>query len=103
MVSLQPRFREDQVAIVTSFIRHHFIESEARGIVLGMSGGVDSSLVAALCVRAVEAGEGVGVWGGGGAGEGAGYDDAGGWGKGPGVGLRALHIAPPVSPLPPPL
>ena len=97
MVSLQPRFREDQVAIVTSFIRHHFIESEARGIVLGMSGGVDSSLVAALCVRAVEGGKVVGVWGGEGPAKGADYDDAADWAKELGIELRTYDIAPLVS------
>jgi len=38
---------------VTSFIRHHLEDSGARGIVLGMSGGLDSSLVAKLCADAI--------------------------------------------------
>src|SRR3989304_4948226 len=66
MVSLQPRFREEQIGIITSFIRHVLEDSGYRGLVVGMSGGVDSSLVAKLCVEAVGAGPVVGVWGGGG-------------------------------------
>ena len=52
-VDLTPKFREDQVGIVTSFIRHHLEDTGRKGIVLGMSGGLDSSLVAKLCALAV--------------------------------------------------
>jgi len=52
-VDLTPRFREDQVGIITSFLRHHLRDSGRRGFVLGMSGGLDSCLVAKLCSMAV--------------------------------------------------
>ena len=52
-MDLTPRFREDQVGIVTSFLRHHLEDSGRRGFVLGMSGGLDSCLVAKLCAMAV--------------------------------------------------
>jgi len=97
MAALEPRFREEQLAIVTSFIRHHLTESGARGIVLGMSGGVDSSLVAALCVRAVGAGKVVGDWSGEGAAKGADFRDAADWAKDLGIELRTHDIAPLVS------
>ncbi|TLZ54623.1 MAG: NAD+ synthase [Methanobacteriota archaeon] len=97
MAVLEPRFREEQVAIVTSFIRHHFAESGAHGIVLGMSGGVDSSLVAALCVRSIGAAKVLGIWSGEGPAKGAEFRDAADWAKDLGIALRAFDIAPLVS------
>ncbi|OGS50743.1 MAG: hypothetical protein A3K65_06010 [Euryarchaeota archaeon RBG_16_68_12] len=94
MAALQPRFREEQVGIVTSFIRHHLEDSGARGIVLGMSGGVDSSLVAKLCVDAAGADKVVGVWSGEGPVKGPDYADARDWAKALGVELRRYDIAP---------
>lgn len=38
---------------IVSFIRNVFGASGAKGIVVGLSGGIDSSVVGALCVRAV--------------------------------------------------
>ncbi|MGB0651740.1 MAG: NAD+ synthase [Thermoplasmatota archaeon] len=40
-------------AIVTTFIRDHVRRARADGVVLGLSGGLDSALAAALCVRAL--------------------------------------------------
>ncbi|TLZ67385.1 MAG: NAD+ synthase [Methanobacteriota archaeon] len=94
MAALEPRFREDHVGIVTSFIRHHLAESGARGIVLGMSGGVDSSLVAALCVRAVGSEKVVGIWGGEGPAKGADFRDASEWAKALAIDLERHDIAP---------
>ncbi len=94
MAALEPRFREDHIGIVTSFIRHHLAESGARGIVLGMSGGVDSSLVAALCVRAVGPEKVVGVWSGEGPAKGPDFRDASDWAKALGIRLRWHDIAP---------
>jgi len=94
MAALEPRFREDHVGIVTSFIRHHLAESGARGIVLGMSGGVDSSLVAALCVRAVGPEKVVAVWSGEGSAKGADFRHASEWAKALGIDLQRHDIAP---------
>src|SRR3972149_4854647 len=86
MAALQPKFREEQVGIVASFIRHHLEDSGARGIVLGMSGGLDSSLVAKLCVGA--------AGGGGGPARGPACADARGWAKALDIELRRYDIAP---------
>ena len=94
MVSLQPRFREEQIGIITSFIRHVLEDSGYRGLVVGMSGGVDSSLVAKLCVEAVGAAPVIGVWSGEGAAKGPDYRDAREWAGTLGIELRRFDIAP---------
>ncbi len=94
MADLEPKFREEQVGIVTSFIRHHLEDSGARGIVLGMSGGVDSSLVATLCAKAVGPRKVVGVWSGEGPARGVDYNDARDLAKALGFELRRHDIAP---------
>lgn len=53
MAELAPRFREEQVPLVESFIAHALEASGRRGIVIGLSGGVDSALVSKLCADAV--------------------------------------------------
>jgi len=52
-VDLRPKFREEHVKAIELFLSHHLEESGKRGFVLGMSGGLDSSLVAKLCAEAV--------------------------------------------------
>jgi NAD+ synthase len=94
MAALEPRFREEQVPIIRSFIRHHLEESGARGLVVGMSGGLDSTLVAKLCVDSVGPGKVVGVWSGEGPAAGADYEDARGWAETVGIELRRYDIAP---------
>lgn len=94
MAALQPKFREDQVGIIESFIRHHLEDSGARGLVLGMSGGLDSSLVAKLCAEAVGPDKVVGVWSGEGPPRDAEYRDARGWAKALHIELRRYDIAP---------
>lgn len=49
---LRPKFQESCVDVILSFLRHHVRESGRKGVVLGMSGGLDSSLVAKLCAEA---------------------------------------------------
>jgi len=44
---------EDAVRTTTEFIRSTIERSSASGVVIGLSGGVDSSVTAALCVRAL--------------------------------------------------
>ncbi len=94
MAGLQPKFREDQVGIVTSFIRHHLEDSGARGLVLGISGGLDSALVAKLCADAVGPDRVLGVWSGEGPPRSADYRDAAGWARALKVELRRYDIAP---------
>jgi len=52
-VNLRPKFKKDYVSAIVSFIAHHFKESDKRGLVLGISGGLDSSVIAKLCVEAI--------------------------------------------------
>ncbi|MFQ5986819.1 MAG: NAD+ synthase [Thermoplasmata archaeon] len=52
-MALRPSFREDQVSIIQSFLRHHWKESGREGFVMGMSGGLDSSVVARLSADAI--------------------------------------------------
>ena len=55
MAELVPRFKEEQVFIIEAFIVHSVRESKRDGVVLGLSGGVDSALVAKLCADALGA------------------------------------------------
>src|SRR3989454_8054282 len=52
---------EDTVREVTGFIGKLFHESKASGIVVGLSGGIDSAVTCSLCVRAVGAKRVLGV------------------------------------------
>lgn len=40
-------------ATITAFLRHHVEEAHAKGVVVGMSGGLDSAVVAAIAVHAL--------------------------------------------------
>ncbi len=53
MADLAPRFREEHVPLIESFVADALEASGRKGIVLGLSGGVDSALVAKLCADAV--------------------------------------------------
>jgi len=53
VAELVPRFKEEQVFIIQAFVVHSFRESGRKGVVLGLSGGVDSALVAKLCADAL--------------------------------------------------
>jgi NAD+ synthase len=46
---------------ITAFIRRMVKESSSKGVVVGLSGGVDSAVVGALCVRALGRGRVVGL------------------------------------------
>lgn len=50
---LQPKFREEMISIVENFIRDSLEQSGRSGVVIGMSGGLDSSLLAKLSVNAL--------------------------------------------------
>ena len=45
--------QEEWAAIITTFMRRHVEAAGASGVVLGLSGGLDSAVVAALAVRAL--------------------------------------------------
>src|SRR5207249_10630818 len=53
VAELVPRFKEEQVFIIEAFLVHSFRESGRKGVVVGLSGGVDSALVAKLCAHAL--------------------------------------------------
>jgi len=52
---------EEAIRVTTKFIKNTVEDSGASGVVIGLSGGVDSSLAAALCVRALGAEKVLGV------------------------------------------
>ena len=52
-MDLVPRFKEEQVFIIQGFLVHSVRESGRKGVVLGLSGGIDSALVARLCANAL--------------------------------------------------
>ena len=90
---LRPKFREGDVDVILSFLRHHVKESGRKGVVVGMSGGVDSSLVAKLCADAIGPAKVLGLAlpeTSGGEDE----RDARGWAKRLGIRFRALEIGP---------
>src|SRR3989449_11641359 len=91
-----PRFKEEQVFIIEAFLVHSFRESVRKGVVLGLSGGVDSALVAKLCADSLGPQHVLGV---------AMPDGRGGKGpqegekipQGPRVDLRVIRVAPSLS------
>lgn len=52
---LKPKFKAETVDIIHSFIRQKMDESKAKGVVIGLSGGLDSAVVAKLCADALGA------------------------------------------------
>jgi len=52
-MELVPRYKEEQVFIIEAFIVHSVRESGRDGVILGLSGGIDSALVAKLCADAI--------------------------------------------------
>ncbi len=52
-MALRPTFRPEHVGIVVRFIRDFFQQAAKELAVVGMSGGLDSSVVAHLCVKAL--------------------------------------------------
>jgi len=93
MSELVPRFREEHVPLIESFIAHQVEVSGRKGVVLGLSGGVDSALVAKLCADALGPRRVLAV------GLPEGRDDkdladAEAWAKELGIGWRVVDIAP---------
>jgi NAD+ synthase len=93
VADLTPPFREDHIEIVRSFIRHVVAESGRDGAVVGLSGGVDSALVAKLCADALGPERVLAL----GLPEGAGgrdAKDARAYARSIGIGFRTVDIAP---------
>ncbi len=93
MTDLVPKFREEHVPLIESFIAHALEASGRKGIVLGLSGGVDSALVAKLCADAVGPKRVLAL----GLPEGKGdrdVADARAYAKDLGIGFRLIDIAP---------
>jgi len=55
------KLRDDAEQIIEAFVSQKAGEAKATGVVVGMSGGLDSSLVAHLCVKALGKGKVLGV------------------------------------------
>src|SRR5207245_10096014 len=87
VAELVPRFKEEHVFILQAFIVHSIRESGRKGVVLGLSGGVDSALVAKLCADAIGPGRGLAVAMADGKG-GKGLRDARKWAEGLGIEMR---------------
>ena len=52
-MGLGPKYREEFVEAITRFIADKVRDARAKGIVLGLSGGLDSAVIASLCARAI--------------------------------------------------
>lgn len=93
MTDLVPRFREEHVPLIESFIAHAVEASGRTGVVLGLSGGVDSALVAKLCADALGARRvlALGLPEGDG---GSDLADARAYAKALGIAFRVIDIAP---------
>jgi NAD+ synthase len=52
-MALAPKYREEFANAIARFIQDKVRDANARGAVLGLSGGLDSAVVATLCARAI--------------------------------------------------
>ncbi|MFQ6128780.1 MAG: NAD+ synthase [Thermoplasmata archaeon] len=52
-MALMPRFKKEYLTVIGRFIKDYVRTSGMEGIVIGMSGGLDSSVVAELCARSI--------------------------------------------------
>jgi len=53
MLMLKPVLKDDAQTVISMFLRHHVGLARANGVVVGMSGGLDSSVIAKLAVDAL--------------------------------------------------
>ncbi|MDH4123826.1 MAG: NAD(+) synthase, partial [Thermoplasmata archaeon] len=58
---LIPKLRDDAEKIIETFIKNRVEEAQASGVAIGLSGGLDSTVVARLCVRAIGKDKVIGV------------------------------------------
>ena len=91
-VALRPKFQESFVDVVLSFLRHHVKESGLKGVVVGMSGGLDSSLVAKLCADAIGPRNVLGLFLPEKSGPSPDEKDTKAWAKQLGIGFRTIPI-----------
>ena len=52
-MALSPKYSDEAVIVIETFIRDKVRDARGKGIVLGLSGGLDSAVVAAMSARAV--------------------------------------------------
>lgn len=52
-MGLAPKYRDEFAVVIETFIRDKVRDAGAKGAVLGLSGGLDSAVVAAMCARAL--------------------------------------------------
>lgn len=52
-MGLSPKYRSEFATVIETFIRDKVMDAGAKGVVLGLSGGLDSAVVAAMSARAV--------------------------------------------------
>ncbi len=52
-MALSPGYSDESVVVIKTFIRDKVRDAGAKGAVLGLSGGLDSAVVAAMCARAL--------------------------------------------------
>ncbi len=50
---LSPKFKAESIEVIHSFIKQKVDEAKAEGVVIGLSGGLDSAVVAKLCSDAL--------------------------------------------------
>lgn len=50
---LKPKFKAESVDVIHSFIKQKIEEAQADGVVIGLSGGLDSAIVTKLCTDAL--------------------------------------------------
>ncbi len=53
-INIPGRDQEETVNIISRFIRNKAEESRTSGVVIGLSGGLDSSITAYLCAKSLE-------------------------------------------------
>jgi NAD+ synthase len=52
-MGLSPKYRSEFAIVIETFIRDKVRDAGAKGVILGLSGGLDSAVVAAMSVRAI--------------------------------------------------
>ncbi len=56
-MALSPKYSDESVVVIETFIRDKVRDARAKGVVLGLSGGLDSAVIAAMSARALGPGK----------------------------------------------